>query len=120
MDNFEISKQIEKASKNIFSFRKDEIKYLKSNLNKFYKNVFNNKNPKIEDVEKYIYSFFDKIQNADFPLGHKYINLDLEKNKYNKKEFNEEEIDFFYICNEFFNSLILYKKSKEKEEENYV
>ena len=120
MDNFEISKELEKASKGIFSFRKDEIKYLKSNLNKFYKNVFNNKNPKVEDVEKYIYSFFDKIQNADYPLGHKYINLETKDKKDSKDKNYEEEVDFFYICNEFFNSLIMYKKSKEKEEENYV
>ena len=90
---------------------------MKSNLNTYYKNVFENKNPKKEDVEKYIYSFFDKIQNADFPLGHKYINLEIKEKKHERRE---EEVDFFYICNQFFNSLIMYKNSKEKEEENYV
>jgi hypothetical protein len=115
MDNFEIAKEIEKASKGTFYFRKDEIKYLTIKSNKEeYNKVFNNPDPKIKDVEKYIFNFFNKIQHADFPLGHKYINLNLEDNE----ALDNEDLDFFYICKEFFNSLLSYKNSKE--EENYV
>lgn len=121
MNEFNISDELEKSSNNIFSFRKDEKKYLGQNLNKYYDSLFKKEKISQNLVEKYLYEFFNNIRNANFPLGHNYVSLELnKKNLYNSEDKDSDDIDFFSICENFFKSLNLYKSSVEIEEQKYV
>ena len=118
MDEFNISRELEKSSNNIFSFRKDEKKYLNQNLNKHYEKLFKKENVSQDLVEKYLYEFFNNIQNASFPLGHKYVSLELDRK--DSEYIDSDDIDFFTICENFFKSLNSYKSSVDFKEQNYV
>lgn len=109
-DTFAISKTLESCLDNII-FREDEKKYLSrinSNFNKIFKREDFNK----QGVTKYLKEFFEKIQNADYPLGHKYIDLE-------KDYDSREEYSFKNVCDSFFNELINYKNAVKKENRIY-
>ena len=65
MNYFNIKDTLENVAK--LNFREDEIKYL-GKSNKFFKNLFSDKEITKENVERYLYEYFDKIEKADFPL----------------------------------------------------
>ena len=118
MNYFNIKDTLENVAK--LNFREDEIKYL-GKSNKFFKNLFSDKEITKENVERYLYEYFDKIEKADFPLGHKYVNLNLDKSK-KTKSYNEEDLNFIDICQNFIEKLEAYKNQSKinNKEENYV
>ena len=119
MSFFNIKEKLENSSN--LNFRVDEIKFLKENGNKYFKILFFNENLKQDLVEKYLYEFFSKIEKSDFPLGHKYVNLNSERNS-DINYFSDEDLDFFDICKNFYDYIENYKNEciANNEEENYV
>ena len=119
MSFFSIKEKLESSSN--LNFRKDEIKFLNKNLNKYYSKVFFDRNLKLQLVEKYLYEFFSKIEKSEFPLGHKYVNLNSKRNS-DVNYFKDEDLDFFEICKNFYNCINNYKNEciANNKEENYV
>ena len=104
-ENFSISKNLQDCIDFVI-FRPDELKFLNKNNNKYFEDVFNNDNViNIRDVINYLQEFFERIEASDFPLGHKYIDL-------NKVSKSEDIIDFTLICKKFHEKLLSFKPSE--------
>ena len=71
------------------AFNTSEIKYVNIDIDTILK--VKNKSFSLEDVKSYLKTFFKKIEESNFPLGHKYVDFE-------KESESKDVADFSKIC----------------------